>query len=81
MEGYIPPSQGATMRDYFAAHAPPMPSWFVPHMPTDRPKAVNPRERDLPDNVEEIRAWDKWRERERWFQWPLCWADQMLARR
>lgn len=65
--------QGATLHDYFMAHAPHHPqAWFSPTMATTRPAA---------DSEQERAAWDAEREKQRWLQWPRAWADEMMTRR
>ena len=69
---------GMTLRDYFAAHAPPHP-WHHFKAVLDVP------EPDFdPDSSEIMEAWSAWsdyRSKERELQWPWYYADAMLAQR
>lgn len=67
-------SDGMSLRDYFAAHAPAEPGWwFDPVMDTEKPD-------DYADTAA-IRSWEDRRNRERWIQWPYAWADLQIAQR
>lgn len=76
----------ATLRDYFAAHAPVSPQWhFTPRGFEKRPTPIFPKEQPVfPGQIEatnaaEIVAWDNARAVARMKQWPWVWADAMLA--
>ena len=88
----IPWTCGMSLRDYFIAHAPAEPQpWFEPVMPKMPPmfvtnvKEVRRDGRVLSVVVEEQnRAHDQWKEdrdKVRYTQWPVAWADEMLKER
>lgn len=63
-------------RAYFVAHAPAViPEWFHPTM-RERP-AFNAG--NLEKSRVELEEWQAEYHRERSFQWPLVWADAMIA--
>jgi len=75
-------NEGMSLRDYLIAHAPLVPYWFDVEMPTPKPEQqITP----VGGNMVEIKdggpAWEKDREWLRWTQWPIAWADAMLAER
>jgi hypothetical protein len=88
----VPATNGMSLRDYFAAHAPhEMAGWYVPTMPPRPPIEWghdHPHERQcereydcVPVNVDELSAYDDRRREEYERQWPYAWADAMLAER
>lgn len=85
----------ATLRDYFAIHAPQEPyESFEPVMKNPRPEEVlTDYQKELLsherldyrnwsfENQEDLNAWDAEYERERYLQWPWAYADAMLKTR
>jgi hypothetical protein len=74
-------TEGMTLRDYFAAHAPQMPSWFEMRRQTWYTREVVPASQLGPgyvkhENVEHLET-----DEELWFRWRLYYADAMLAER
>jgi hypothetical protein len=72
-----------SLRDYFAAHAPPEPQpWFSAVLPHEPEPIWNDHERDeAPINFQAISDWRNQREKERLLQWPFAWADEMMRQR
>lgn len=75
---------GVTLRDFFMAHAPEeIPDWFEPQGICDRPDTT------LWEDIKgalgftpfSLRAWCRQNECARMVQWPVYWADAMLAAR
>lgn len=85
----------ATLRDYFAIHAPQEPvEWFEPVMKNPKPEEVlTDYQKELLsherlnyrnwcfENQEDLIAWDAEYERQRYLQWPWAYADAMLKAR
>jgi len=72
-----------SLRDYFIAHAPAEPQpWFEPVMETKRPEPIFPDNRKYDAiNTDEIVAWDRERQKQRYIQWPAAWADEQIKAR
>lgn len=67
-----------TLRDYFAAHAPAIPDWFEPAMPTKEP--FRPGDYGYSETPQQ-KVWRAARAAQRVIQWPWFYADAMLDAR
>lgn len=64
-----PLTDDESVRDYYITHAPLEPQkWFIPFMEAERPK-------------DGFLDWDREFEKQRYLQWPIAWADEMLKTR
>ena len=87
--GWGEPEKGMTLRDYFAAHAPAEPwHWFEPNVvPAPTPPEFDPKEdyRSFEYKRQRWQAedefWEKYKQRQKYIQWPYYWANEMLKRR
>lgn len=77
-----PSTAGLTTRAYFAAHAPSVPDWFIPRMPPQPadPRTVSGSSEDFVAALQRRQAWAEMYDRERIFQWPWVYADQVTQR-
>jgi len=70
---------GMSLRDYFIAHAPAYPQqWFLPEMPPQPNEII---EDGLCTNSNEILAYDREYDKQRYIQWPSAWADEQIKAR
>ncbi|PKL40915.1 MAG: hypothetical protein CVV44_04150 [Spirochaetae bacterium HGW-Spirochaetae-1] len=74
---------GMSLRDYFIAHAPAEPQpWFTPIMDIKRPQPHFDSSRSGNClNRMALDSWDNEYDKQRHLQWPVAWADAMLAAR
>lgn len=78
-------TDGMSLREYFAAHAPSGPLWeFRPKMPP-RPNykrtGANDEDGRPISNHAEVESWDRDYKIQMIAQWPWAWADAVLAAR
>jgi len=79
--------EGISDREYFIAHAPPLPNWFVvqffdwpddlPQHPMSWTSALTPEKVDCVETRWKLKPWSEKRRCE--LAWPRAWANAMLA--